>query len=82
MLAMQLVSRLKVIHSFDYVHRDIKPANLMFGTGKDWNTLYVIDFGLAQEVSNYKQSDIREEIFQPENVYLSGTPNYASINQH
>ncbi|CAI2380822.1 unnamed protein product [Moneuplotes crassus] len=82
MLSLQLIGRLRVIHSFNYIHRDIKPANLMFGTGKDWNTLYVIDFGLSTKVSSFRDAEIPKHIFQPEYVYLSGTPNYASINQH
>lgn len=82
MLSIQLINRLEVIHDYGYVHRDIKPANLMFGNGRMYNTLYVIDFGLAKRVSGYKHSEIPDCIFEPNNVSLSGTPNYASINLH
>lgn len=33
MIGIQLLKRIKTLHSMEYVHGDIKPANIMFGRG-------------------------------------------------
>ena len=82
MVAFQMINRLEVLHSINYVHRDIKPANVMFGSGDNRNILYLIDFGLVKKVSRMKESNVPSQIFYRDYVSLSGTPNYASINLH
>ena len=82
MISMQIISRLKILHSLGYVHRDIKPANILFGTNELIDVLHVIDFGLTKKVSKFKDEDVPPFIFERQNVSLSGTPNYASVNLH
>ncbi|KAK4107448.1 kinase-like protein [Canariomyces notabilis] len=60
----------------DFLHRDIKPDNFLMGTGKQGNTLYTIDFGLAKEFSD------AERCKNAEGLPLGGTTRYASINNH
>ena len=48
MITLQLLYRLKILHSLGYVHRDIKPANLLFGLDLKIDVLHVIDFGLTK----------------------------------
>lgn len=81
MIGMQLIHRLKIFHSLGYVHGDIKPANIMFGRGKNKNTLYLIDFGISRHESEMP-SEIPSDIFEKQNLQLNGTPLYASINLH
>ena len=82
MIAIQMLNRLELLHSLNYVHRDIKPANVLFGLDEHLDTLHVIDFGLVKRVSAFKDTQIPPHIFYKEYVSLSGTPNYASINLH
>lgn len=82
MIAVQLLSRLKILHSLGYVHRDIKPANLLFGTNESLNVLHIIDFGLAKKMSKFNWDEVPAFLFEMQNVSLSGTPNYASVNLH
>lgn len=82
MIALQMVARLRILHSLNYVHRDIKPANVLFGRNEKFDVLHLIDFGLTKKVSKIKTHHIPPSIFEKENVALAGTPNYASINLH
>lgn len=81
-IAIQMINRLEVIHSLNYVHRDIKPANVLFGINSNLDVLHAIDFGLIKKVSKFKEAEIPSKIFNRDCVWLSGTPNYASINLH
>lgn len=48
LIADQAISRIQYINSKGILHRDIKPDNFVMGVGKQSNTLYAIDFGIAQ----------------------------------
>ena len=70
LLADQLICRLRYIHSKGYIHRDIKPQNILIGDGKQGNTVYITDIGLAKEIEREDQSC---------HVFI-GTLRYSSIN--
>ena len=46
---MQLLQKIRVLHSFNIIHNDIKPANILFGLKDKRNELFIIDFGLAEK---------------------------------
>ena len=48
MIAIQIIERLKFIHSKYIIHRDIKPENFMFGYDDPF-IIYLIDFGLSKK---------------------------------
>jgi len=79
MIADQTLLRLEYIHSKSFIHRDIKPDNFLIGTGRRSNIIYVIDFGLAKR---YRDPKTHVHIMYRENKHLTGTPRYASINNH
>ena len=45
-IGIQLIERLKVLHSIGYIHNDIKLENIVIG-GVDNSELYLIDYGLS-----------------------------------
>ena len=79
MIADQVLLRLEYIHSKSFIHRDIKPDNFLIGRGRRSNIIYVIDFGLAKR---YRDPKTHVHIMYRENKHLTGTPRYASINNH
>ncbi|KAK3304812.1 casein kinase 1, delta [Chaetomium strumarium] len=76
LIADQAIARIKYIHSKGFLYRDIKPDNFLIGVGRQGNSLYMIDFGLAKELSNAER---RKNI---EGIPLGGTRQYASINNY
>lgn len=43
-IGIQLVTRLEIIHSKNYVHRDIRPENMVMGADDKSETIFLIDF--------------------------------------
>ncbi|KAG2136386.1 casein kinase I [Suillus clintonianus] len=78
-LGIQLLSHLEYIHSNNYVHCDIKPQNVLMGLGHLKHTAFIIDFGIAKE---YWDTATRVHIPFRQNQRLTGTPAFASINNH
>lgn len=52
MIARQAIRRLKHVHDRGYLHGDLKPDNFLFGIGKKADVLYLIDFGLCQDMDS------------------------------
>jgi casein kinase I family protein HRR25 len=70
--------RFEYIHSKSFTHCDIKPENVLMGIGKSGSHVNVIDFGLAK-----KYRDTKTHFHIPEEeMRLTGTARYASINTH
>ena len=80
MLMDELLRRLERLYSNGYVHRDIKPEDFLLGTGKQGNTVFVTDLGLAGERPAW--SDHAQRHDNPPRSSLIGTCRYASINAH
>jgi len=79
MLGLQIIERIEIVHSKNYLHRDLKPDNFLMGLGKKGNLVYIIDFGLAKK---YRDARSHQHIPYRENKNLTGTARYASINTH
>lgn len=79
MVADGLLSRIEFIHAKNFIHRDIKPDNFLIGLGRRATVIHVIDFGLAKRFRNPKT---HAHIPYRENKHLTGTPRYASVNNH
>ncbi|CAM9575086.1 unnamed protein product [Chrysoparadoxa australica] len=78
-LADQMLERMDAMHSRHLIHRDVKPANYVLGIGKGCQTCYCIDFGLS---TRYRHPRTLQHIPYREGRSLTGTPRYASINNH
>jgi serine/threonine protein kinase len=76
-VGMQMIKRVQVLHNKDLLHRDIKPDNFLFGTEKDTNKLYLVDFGFSKRY-NYNGNHINEKTIST----LVGSPNFVSTNIH
>ena len=77
MLADQMISCLQGVHGRGIIHRDLKPENFMIGTGKNFNAVFMIDFGLSKP---YIDPKTKEHIPYKEKASMTGTARYASIN--
>src|ERR1700692_193061 len=73
------LSRLEYIHSHHYIHGDIKPQNVVVGLGDLSDTVFLIDFGIAKEFWN-TSSNVHIPFRQGQ--CLTGTPAFASVNNH
>jgi serine/threonine protein kinase len=66
-----MTDRLESLHAIGYCHGDLKPQNILCTNQKNNNSLYLIDYGLAQNFA----------INQEKKLEFKGTPFFASNNQ-
>ena len=78
-LADQVLERVETMHNRHLIHRDIKPANFVVGHGPTATTVHCIDFGLSKR---YRHPRTLQHIAYRDGRSLTGTPRYASINNH
>ena len=76
LIGIQLLERLKWIHSKDLVYIDIKPSNFLIGIN-DPNVIYIVDFGLCKK---YRSSKTGKHILPKLTKKFKGTIKYASPN--
>jgi casein kinase 1 gamma len=79
-LAVQMLDRLKHVHSKGLVYRDLKPENFVMGKygSARQNIVHLVDFGLAKP---YVDAD-GQHIPAANNRSLTGTARYMSLNAH
>ncbi|OAP63886.1 hypothetical protein AYL99_03113 [Fonsecaea erecta] len=82
MLMDQLLCRVQTLHTAGYLHRDIKPDNFLLGTGRQGNTVFMTDLGLATPHRATSDQDVSRSDTDPPILQLVGTRDYASINAH
>ena len=76
MVAIQIIDRLKYVHSKGIIHRDIKPANFLIGN-PDSSTIYIIDFGLSRK---YRSSRTGNHVKFAKCKSIPCTMLFSSIN--
>ena len=76
-LGMQMITRLKVLHSKSLLHRDVKPDNFLFGLNDQTNKIFLLDFGFTKRY-DYNGKHIPEKKINS----LIGSPNFVSLNIH
>ena len=60
------------------MHRDIKPENILMGRGEEFNTVYIVDFGISKYFRDSKGKHIPEK----NKKSFIGTTRYASVSAH
>ena len=79
MLAIQMVDRIRTLHSIGYLHRDIKPDNFSIGIGEQNYKIYLFDFGLAKR---YLKKDKKHIPLSIGKTIKTDTAVFSSINAH
>ena len=72
----QIIDRIKSIHSKNMLHLDIKPSNFLVGNPNN-SLIYIIDFGLSKQ---YRSSRTGKHIQYSKNKYFAGNICYTSLN--
>ena len=78
-IGIEMIKRIKFVHSKFHIHRDIKPDNFMTGREKEDNKIYIIDFGLAKK---YYSVSKKCHIKFRTGKNLIGTARYCGRNAH
>lgn len=76
-LGIQMLECLEALHDAGLLHRDLKPDNFMLDRAS--RKINMIDFGLAKK---YRDQSTHIHVPYSDHRGLTGTPRYASINNH
>lgn len=79
LIAIQLLSRLEVLHFAGWVHQDIKPENVVMGSGDNKNVLYLLDYGTSAQ---YLDPVTKLHQAKGPSTKIVGTARYSSLNNH
>lgn len=74
-IAIQIASGMSSAHKANLVHRDLKPGNILLSSEPEFDTVKVVDFGLAKHV------EISSNASYTRTGQLVGTPQYLSPEQ-
>jgi len=80
-LGVQMIERVKAVHSVGLLHRDIKPDNFLFGHGATTSKshiLHLVDFGLCRSYRHANGTHIPEKTGKA----LIGSLFFVSLNVH
>ncbi|KAH9998006.1 kinase-like domain-containing protein [Russula vinacea] len=77
-IAIQLISRLELMHSRGVLHRDIQLGNCVVGLEPRHEMIYMIDFGFAKRYLDHKQRHIAN---RAERSFI-GNYWFSSVNVH
>mmetsp|Transcript_11125 Transcript_11125/g.11210 ORF Transcript_11125/g.11210 Transcript_11125/m.11210 type:complete len:107 (-) Transcript_11125:757-1077(-) len=82
MIGLQLLKRVRDLHSIGIIHNDIKPENILveynFNLTKMAPKIFLIDFGLASFIENSKQ----ENLSSRRKSHSTGSNYYCSPFSH
>jgi len=77
-IGVQMIDRIKVLHSTGFIHRDIKPDNLLFGVGRNSHIVHLIDFGFCKSYLGEDGAHIECATGKS----IVGTVNFISVHMH
>ena len=75
-IGIQMLERVKFLHSLKIIHRDIKPHNFMIGFCDKINIIHIIDFGFCKKFIDENGN----HILIKKDKGLIGTPDFVSVN--
>lgn len=78
-VALQILDRIEVLHSYGYLYGDIKPENFLIGLGADSPFIYIVDFGKCKR---FKSRSTGQHVIYKENVHYTFDAIFGSINSH
>jgi serine/threonine protein kinase len=76
MIGIQIIKRMRALHSVNYIHNDLKLDNILIGK-TDPQVIYLIDFGFA---SKFRDQRTWEHIKHVNLSYFTGNLAFASMN--
>ena len=76
LIAIQVLDRIRSVHSKFIIHRDIKPDNFLVGKN-DPNVIYIVDFGLSKK---YRSEKTKKHVQFSKTGKLTGTVRFSSAN--
>lgn len=76
-LGVQMIERVRHIHSRGYIHRDLRPEHFLYGRDKRPDRLFIS--GLVHS-RKYLRIDKKHVDYKDNKLSFTGTARYSSIN--